>query len=120
MKSFHALSASIGNTAITYQNYNVAATATTGFAIASVPAARAGALVSDTFNNAFAIGLELQSFSNRNDTILSGVSTLNSQVFFTGTIFNGQTAGGGGADIIADFFAQMDMCVMQPMAYSAR
>ena len=112
LKSFHALSASIGNSAITYQNYNVASTATVGFAGASVPAARAGAIVPDTFNNAFAIGLELQSFSNRNDTILSGVSTLNSQVFFTGTIFNGQTAGGGGADIIADFFAQMDMILV--------
>ena len=33
-------------------------------------------------------------------------------MFFTGTIFNGQTAGGGGADIIADFFAQMDMILV--------
>lgn len=113
LKSFHALSSSIGNSAITFQNYNVAATATTGFAIASAPAARAGAIVPDTFNNAFAIGLELQSFSNRSDTILSGVSTLNSQVFFTGTIFNGLTAGGVPAlDIIADFFAQMDMILV--------
>ena len=112
LKSFHALSSSIGNSSITFQNYNVATTATVGFAAASVPAAKLPAIVPDTFANAFAIGLELQSFSNRNDTILSGVSTLNSQVFFTGTIFNGQTAGGGGADIIADFFAQMDMILV--------
>ncbi len=38
------------------------------------------------FNNAFLIGLELESFSNRSDSILSGVSTLNSQIYFTGTI----------------------------------
>jgi len=113
LKSFHALSASIGNSAITYQNYNVATTAAAGFALASVAAARATALIPDTYNNAFSIGLELQSFSNRNDTILSGVSTLNSQVFFTGTIFNGTTAGGAaGLDIIADFFAQMDMILV--------
>jgi hypothetical protein len=86
LKSFHALSASIGNSAITYQNYNVATTATLGFAQAYLPVAKTAALNPDTFGNAFAIGLELQSFSNRNDTILSGISTLNSQVFFTGFI----------------------------------
>jgi hypothetical protein len=113
LKSFHALSASIGNSAITYQNYNVATTATLGFAQAYLPVAKTAALNPDTFGNAFAIGLELQSFSNRNDTILSGISTLNSQVFFTGTIYNGLTAGGAdNRDIVADFFAQMDMILV--------
>ena len=113
MKSFHALSSSIGNSAITYQNYNVASTATLGFAQAYTYKAKNTAVVSDTFANAFAIGLELQSFSNRNDTILSGISTLNSQVFFTGTIYNGLTAGGvDNHDIVADFFGQMDMILV--------
>ena len=43
-------------------------------------------LLVTTHNNAFAIGLELQSFANRSDTILSGISTLNSQVYFTANV----------------------------------
>ena len=38
LKSFHALSSSIGNTAITYANYNVATTQTLGWALAYAPA----------------------------------------------------------------------------------
>jgi hypothetical protein len=67
----------------------------------------------DTHANAFAIGLELQSFSNRNDTILSGVSTLNSQIYFTGTIVSGATAGGTNTyNYTCDYFAQMDMILV--------
>ena len=113
LKSFHSLSSTIGNSAIGMANYNVATTATLGFAQAFVPASKSAAVVQDTFGNAFAIGLELQSFSNRSDTILSGISTLNSQVFFTGTIYNGLTAGGAdNHDIVADFFGQMDMILV--------
>ena len=113
LKSFHALSASIGNSSLSFSNYNVATTATLGFAQAFVAAAKTTAVAQDTFANSFAIGLELQSFSNRSDTILSGISTLNSQVFFTGTIFNGLTAGGvDNRDIVADFFGQMDMIIV--------
>lgn len=113
LKSFHALSSTIGNSAIGISNYNVATTATLGFNQAFVPGAKTTAVTTDTFANAFAIGLELQSFSNRSDTILSGISTLNSQVFFTGTIFNGLTAGGvDNKDIVADFFGQMDMILV--------
>jgi hypothetical protein len=60
--------------------------------------------------NAFAIGVELQTFSNRNDTILSGVSTQNNQVYFIAMVYTGLTAGGAGAyNYSCDFFAQMDM-----------
>ena len=123
LKSFHALSSSNGNSALTYQNYNVATTAVagTGWALGYPVTNIAQPTLPDTFGNGFAIVLELQSFSNRNDTILSGISTLNSQVYFTATIYNGTTAGGqvtiggaGGAgpDIVADFFAQMDMILV--------
>lgn len=112
LKSFHALSASIGNSAITFNQYNVSATASQGATLAYVPGSKTtGAL--DTHNNAFAIGLELQSFSNRNDSILSGLSTMNSQVFFTGTVISGQTCGGtNGYNYTADFFAQFDMILV--------
>jgi hypothetical protein len=57
-------------------------------------------------NNSFLIGFELESYINRSDSILSGVSTLNSQIYFTGTIASGLTAA---ANFTADFFSQMDM-----------
>lgn len=107
MKSFHALSSTIGNSAIPFYQYNVATTAKGGWTVNFVPGSNL--TTSNTSNNAFAIGLELQSFSNRNDTILSGLSTLNSQVFFTGTINSGSTAG---FDFTVDFFSQMDMILI--------
>ena len=70
LKSFHVLSASIGNSAIPYTSYNVAAAASRGFVAAAVPGS--ALTVQGTHNNAFAIGLELESFSNRGYTILSG------------------------------------------------
>jgi hypothetical protein len=112
LKSFHALSTSIGNSAILAQNYNVASTASQGASAGFVAGSKVAG-IQDTHNNAFGIGLELQSFSNRNDTILSGLSTMNSQVFFTGTIISGQVAGGAtGYNFTCDFFAQYDMILM--------
>ena len=133
LKSFHALSSTIGNTALTHNSYNVAATATQGFALNYVPGSKSLAATTvavagvvppiDTHGNAFAIGLECQSFSNRNDTILSGISTLNSQIYFTGGIANGLTAGGvaNNYNYTIDFFSQMDMVlVMQDGILSAK
>ena len=109
LKSFHALSASTGNSALLYNNYNVGATITQGVYGAYLPVNKTTGAV-DTHNNAFSIGLELQSFSNRNDVILSGLSTMNSQVFFSGTVISGQTCGGtNNYNYTADFFAQFDM-----------
>lgn len=111
LKSFHALSSTIGNTALTNSSYNVAATASGGWAVNYGPASKATAI--DTHANAFAIGLECQSFSNRNDTILSGISTLNSQIYFTAGINSGVTAGGtGNHNYTIDFFAAMDMVLI--------
>jgi hypothetical protein len=117
LKSFHALSTNIGNSAIQNTQYNVVAgTAggagiqgwTTGF----VPGLKSQGVL-DTCNNAFAIGLELQSFANRNDIILSGISTLNAQMFFTGIIYTGCSAGGNpGYNYTVDFFANMDMILI--------
>jgi len=123
LKSFHALSSTIGNSALTYNNYNVAATADKGWFQAYVPGAKTYSLSTatavgtvpsiDTFGNNFGIGLECQSFSNRNDTILSGISTLNSQIYFTGGLNNGMTAGGANNyNYTIDFFSQMDMVLI--------
>ena len=90
-------------------------TATTAVASGAVPAI-------DTHGNAFAIGIECQSFSNRNDTILSGINTLNSQIYFTGGIVSGETAGGtAGYNYTIDFFSQMDMVlILQDGGLTAR
>jgi hypothetical protein len=112
LKSFHALSSSTGNSAITNYQYNVASTATQGWTLGNVPGSKSNG-VPDTSNNAFIIGLECQTISNRNDTILSGISTLNSQVFFTGNIMTGLNAGGtNNYNYTADFFASMDMILI--------
>ena len=125
LKSFHALSASVGNTSIVSPQYNVCSgaagpAAIQGWALAAPAGAAAGILGSHY--NAFAIGLELESFSNRTDTILSGVSTLNSQVFLTAGVYTGQTVGGAGnLNFTLDFFAQMDMIlVIQDGTMSAK
>jgi hypothetical protein len=111
LKSFHALSSTSVNTSLLYPSYNVCATATGGWRANNTPGdvtAKQG-----THANAFCIGLELESFSNRSDTILSGVSTLNSQIYFNANIVSGQTAGGAsGYNYTAHFFSHMDMILV--------
>jgi hypothetical protein len=112
LASFHALSSSIGNSAINFGQYNVCATATQGWALCSVPGSKANGVV-DTHFNSFHIGQELETFSNRSDTILSGVSTLNTQTFFTGIINSGATAGGTNSyNYNVHFFANFDMILV--------
>jgi hypothetical protein len=124
LKSFHSLASVTGNTSIMNNQYNVCAgvpnvgnTASLpiqGWSIPYPPGIKQNG-AQDTHNNAFMIGLECESFSNRSDTILSGISTLNSQVFFTASIQNGATMGGGGPtpfNYTLDMFAQMDMILV--------
>jgi hypothetical protein len=108
MKANHALSSTVGNSSITYQQYNVCTTAKGGWFEPFLPGSKANG-TRDTHNNAFIIMLETQSFSNRNDTILSGISTLNSQIFANLTTISGATVG---ADLVADFYACMDMILV--------
>lgn len=111
LKSFHALSSSIGNSAITHEMYNVSATAVGPMSLYNIPVNQATS--KGTYNNAFMIGLECQSFSNRNDTILSGISTLNSQIYFTGVVRSNLTCGGtNNLNYTIDFFSSMDMILV--------
>jgi hypothetical protein len=112
MKSFHSLASITGDPSIRSQEYNVCSTAYGQWGLANVPASKALGNI-DTFANAFAIGMELQTFSNRNDTICSGINTQNTQMFFTGVIVSGLTAGGTPAySYTCDFFAQYDMILV--------
>jgi hypothetical protein len=115
LKSFHQLSSSIGNSSITHYQYNVQPSATQGMNQCYGPAKNSQNV--GTSNNAFAIGLECQSMSNRNDLILSGISTLNSQIYFTGIIASGKYSSGTadgltGFDYVFDNWAQMDMILV--------
>ena len=115
LKSFHALSTTEGNPSLMFNQYNVAATAVGGWKINIDPGVANFSQITTTGThaNAFAIGLELESFSNRNDTILSGISTLNSQIYFTATINSGSTAGGtNNYSYTAQFFSHMDMILV--------
>ena len=130
LKSFHALSATIGNTTLGNQQYsiitqNAAVSGWTPMSLFGDPK-----LILTSHNNAFAIGLELQSFANRSDTILSGISTLNSQVYFTANVIAGLQSGGNltvggvagaGYPATVDFFGSMDMIlVLQDGVLSAK
>ena len=108
LKANHSLSSTVGNSAITYTQYNVSQAQQKGWAAAFAPGSKANG-TQDTHNNAFIIALETQSFSNRNDTILSGISTLNSQIFANITTISGSTVG---VDLVADFYACMDMILV--------
>ena len=106
LKSFHMFSSSIGNSALTYNMYNVAATSTNAVAQNFVPAS--ASTNAGTCNNSFAIGLECQSISNRSDVLLSGISTLNSQIYFTGVVGGTNAGGTNGYNYVMDFWAAMD------------
>jgi hypothetical protein len=106
LKGFHSLSSNIGNSAITNNMYNVSTTAGGGWNQAYGVMAKSAPTNFGTEANAFMIGLECQTFSNRNDTILSGVSTLNTPIYLTTATIPSLTFG---TDINLDVFAQMDM-----------
>ena len=111
MKSFHSLSPITGDPAIRSTEYNVAATAYTNgqWSGPYLPNLKSTGNI-DTFGNAFSIGFELQTFSNRSDTICS---TQNTQLLFTGIISNGLLAGGTNTySYTCDFFAQYDMILV--------
>jgi hypothetical protein len=81
-KSFRSLTSLTGEPAIKANEFNVAATAYAcgKWALTYVPASRANGNV-ETEAYAFSIGLELQSYSKRTDTIMSGIDTLDTQMF---------------------------------------
>jgi hypothetical protein len=57
--------------------------------------------------NGFAISTELESFSNRNDTLLSGINTLGSNIFFEPT-----TSAAASQNYTINFYAYYDMILI--------
>jgi hypothetical protein len=105
-KAFHAIGSVICNGSITPRMYNVALfnTGTYGvWTLANGPYSAFG--TQTTFNNAFSISQELETFSNRTDTILSGVDTNNSPIYLSLNLFTATVA-----DVVTvDIFAQIDV-----------
>jgi hypothetical protein len=113
-KSFRSLTTISGEPAIKANEYNVSATAyTNGQWTTSYQPGSRGAGNQGTETNAYAIGLELQSYSNRTDSIFSGVNCQNTTNFyFTGTIYTGLTAGGAsGYNYTVDMFGTYDFVI---------
>ena len=113
-RSFHGLSNNLFSGSIQSTVYNVAETADATVGDGSyVIQLQADA---NSYKNGFAIAQELESFSNRNDTILSGINCLGSSIFFepTSTIATGQ-------NYILDFYAYHDMIlVLENGLYSVK
>jgi hypothetical protein len=100
-KSFHSLNNADSASSLTFALYNTADAADATVGLGGVTAVAAGV---NSFGNAFAISQELESFANRSDVIISGINTLQSQVFFEANI--GTTAPTSAYTL--DFYANYD------------
>jgi hypothetical protein len=112
-KSLHALSSTIGNSSFTSKNYQVSVSEMGDWSTAFETGVASGVKSKghvDTFANAFVIGQEFESFNHKSDIILSGISTLNTNLFFIYNIASGLTT--GASNIVAEFYAQHDMILI--------
>jgi hypothetical protein len=124
-ESFHSLGSPDLAPGVNLTFYNVRDTA----AIAGTPvivmpnaattqAAAAPAVVSTGATSAFALGIELETFSNKSDVIISGINTLADNVYFEYTSLGG---GAGNVPTIMNAFAVYDqILVLQNGVLTAR
>jgi len=80
MKSWHGLNHCEYGTSLSFSQYNIAETAVAADTVV------VGATAATSFQNAFAIAQELESFAQRSDVIISGLNTNSSTVFFEGNV----------------------------------
>ena len=90
-----------------FSQFNVAdnATADTSVANGGIANISTGAT---SYLNAFAIGQNLETYSQKNDVIINGLNTLSSQVFFEANI-NTATA----ASYTLDFYSNFDQILVK-------
>jgi hypothetical protein len=90
VRSFHSLTAPQFSSGINFSYYNsqdAANDATIGGGASStVGGVSQASTALNTYNNAFAIAQELESWANRSDILISGMNTLASQIFFEANI----------------------------------
>jgi len=105
-KSFHAIGSVLCNGSITTSMYNVALNAGVGSWITGFgPLGTSTYPIVTTFGNAFSISQELETFSNRTDTILCGINTNNAPIYLSLNLFGATIADA----VTVDIFAQMDV-----------
>jgi hypothetical protein len=135
-KSFHSVTSPEYTGSIAYQNYAICDAAADlgvgGVATGGVYASGSGL---SSYTNGFALALECESFSGKSNVLLSGLNTLNSNIFFEANLgYSVATAliGSGNANTMADikgpqsaftldFFANFDIIyVIQDGQMTAR
>jgi len=106
-RSLHSLDNAANASALNFTYFNVCDNVATNLANTGVVAAQASG--STAWQNAFCIGQETELFAQRNDTLMSGMNTLSSQIFFEATINNAI----GANSYILDYYAQYDhiLCI---------
>ena len=106
IKAIHGLNNANYGSSIGITQYQVAdaADTSTGDGASGTYSVLAPNTGAASYKNAFIIGQELEVFSGRNDTLLGGINTLGSQIFFEAT--SGST--GPAASYVLDFFAYAD------------
>jgi hypothetical protein len=97
IKSFHSINSVDVASCCINSYYNTTETASTTYNVAGVST---GSL---SFQNAFAIAQELESFANRGDLLLSGINTLSNQIFHEFTISTATAAA-----YTIDYYANFD------------
>ena len=88
MKSWHALNHCEYGTSINYTEYNVADAAVALDQVTAGVGGTNAATAYTSYQNAFAIAQELESFAQRSDVLISGLNTNSSTIFFEGNIIN--------------------------------
>jgi hypothetical protein len=108
VRSFHSLTMpqfSSGINAVYYNAQDAAGDAGTGGGTsATVGGVYQASTGLNSYQNAFAIGQELESWANRSDILISGMNTLASQIFFEANI----ASTGPTVAYTFDFFANYD------------
>jgi hypothetical protein len=108
VRSFHSLTAPQYSSGINFTYYNsqdAATDATTGGGASSTSGGVTQATTAlNSYQNAFAIAQELESWAQRSDILISGMNTLASQIFFEANI----ATVGPTVAYTFDFFANYD------------
>jgi len=92
LKSWHAMNHCEAGSNISFPEYNVAETAVAADQVIVGKGGTDAATASTSYQNAFAIAQELESFAQRSDVLISGLNTNSSTVFFEGNVSTAPSA----------------------------
>ena len=124
-KSFHSVTSPEYTGSCPYTQYCVCDSAATDLGVGGIAAGGVllPSVTTSSYANAFALALELETFSGKSNLLLSGLNTLNSNIFFEcnlGYATASALVGGGGSNtynailgpttaFTLDFFANFDV-----------